>query len=377
MTIRQLSFAAALSLVAGTAAAVEGGPSAAVDSAAPAPAAAPADAVAPPAAPAGHQVALGPAVKDANGQDGRLHTVAKGDTLWAISDAYLGTPWLWPSLWHANETEIKDPHWIYPGQQLFISGSTIRPVSPAEAAQMAAGSGAPITPAAPTPFHFSAPEFTGFVATEHFDTKARVIAGMPGGRSINAMGDVVTIGVGAGSVRVGDELTLFRVTNDAVDPTTGQVIGYQIDSLGWGVVTDVLQDSAQLQIRASKSEVMPGDGVYPRNLVNTEIRPTASPSGLEGAVLSLPASRTQMGQFDIVYLDRGAADGVAVGNAFEVYRPRYGLVADYAGADGRRIADQVLGRVIVVETQSHSAVGLVTASSDSITRGDRFRSASR
>ncbi|WP_240004062.1 LysM peptidoglycan-binding domain-containing protein [Vibrio injensis] len=49
----------------------------------------------------------------------RTYTVVKGDTLWDISALYLDSPWLWPRLWQANP-EIKNPHLIYPGDQLTL-----------------------------------------------------------------------------------------------------------------------------------------------------------------------------------------------------------------------------------------------------------------
>jgi len=369
MSIRQLSYAAILAVVAGTPAAAGEVPSAAVDSAAPA-----APAVAPPAAPAGHQVVIGPSVRDAQGVEGRIHTVAKGDTLWDISGAYLGEPWLWPSLWQANQAEVKDPHWIYPGQKLFVSGSGIRPIGDDEAARMAAGSGGALSPSGVLPMTFASIEFTGFVATERLDERARVIAGMPD-RMMNATGDHVTIGLGQGAVNVGDQLTFFRVTGDATDPYTRHSIGKVVNVLGWGTVTDVGPDFAGVHIDTAVSEIMVRDGVYPRALVNTQVHLTPGPGGIDGDVVALPSSRTIMGEHDVVYLDLGSANGVAVGNAFELYRPRWGNNSgEFPGADGRRIDDLVIGRVIVVETQPGSAVGVVTASTYSIEKGDRFRS---
>ncbi|MFC1524464.1 chemotaxis protein CheW [Thermodesulfobacteriota bacterium] len=40
------------------------------------------------------------------------HVVAKGDTLWAIAERYIGNPLKYKEL--ASLSQIKDPHWIYP-----------------------------------------------------------------------------------------------------------------------------------------------------------------------------------------------------------------------------------------------------------------------
>src|SRR6476661_5543146 len=48
---------------------------------------------------------------------GEVHTVQKGDTLWDLSQQYLGSPWYWPKVWSYNP-EIANPHWIYPGNKV-------------------------------------------------------------------------------------------------------------------------------------------------------------------------------------------------------------------------------------------------------------------
>jgi hypothetical protein len=54
------------------------------------------------------------------------YTVKSGDTLWAISGLFLKSPWRWPELWGMNLQEIRNPHRIYPGQQLFLDKSNGR-----------------------------------------------------------------------------------------------------------------------------------------------------------------------------------------------------------------------------------------------------------
>ena len=52
------------------------------------------------------------------------YTVKRGDTLWDLSSMYLTSPWRWPELWGMNKDQIKNPHLIYPGQELVLIKST-------------------------------------------------------------------------------------------------------------------------------------------------------------------------------------------------------------------------------------------------------------
>jgi LysM repeat protein len=56
------------------------------------------------------------------------YVVKRGDTLWAISNIFLRSPWRWPELWGMNLEEISNPHLIYPGQILVLDKSSGRAV---------------------------------------------------------------------------------------------------------------------------------------------------------------------------------------------------------------------------------------------------------
>jgi len=339
------------------------------------------------------RIRLGPVAHDAQGREGRIHIVQPGDTLWDISDAYLGTPWVWPSIWRDNGN-IENPDLIHPGERLWISRDEIRRVSADQAAEMlAAAPAAPQDdvadaalgdmPAAmedpdvlpqsdvqrPT-YHYSQIENTGFVSVAQKEAAASIVGSQDKRRMIDESIWVV-IGLGEGEVAKGDQFEIFRPGLLIHDPSTGRPFGYSTAQLGWLEVTEVGSESSRARIHQATGAIERGDLLRPRQKRSHDIA-VGAPPDVEGQVVYTPHGRLEMGSTDVVYLDRGTADGLAVGSPLEIYRP---MGRAYDAARGKEVGleDQVVAKLLVVEAEDHGAVAVVTHTNDSVNRGDRFR----
>ena len=334
-----------------------------------------------------HEVELGPVGHDAAGRAGRIHVVQRGDTLWDISDAYLGTPWVWPSLWKDNDA-IKNPHLIHPGDRIWISPWEMRKVTEAEAAALLAGQpagagGAPAalaeTDAMPSEktlgtYRFTSMDNIGFVTLDQAEGAAAIIESAAPRKWLSDNTEVV-IGLGAGQVQAGDQFDIFRIETRVTDLDTGMHYGWATKQLGWLEVTDVHEESSGAIIRHSASEIQRGDQLLPRRVRSSDIPVSGSPGPVEGRIVYLPEQRMELGQRDVVYLNRGSRQGLAVGNALEIYRRLgdNGRAYDESQDAMRRVPDHVVAKLLVVDVYEDTSVAVVTHTTEELNRGDHFR----
>jgi hypothetical protein len=330
---------------------------------------------------------LGEVGYDEQGRQGRIHVVVRGDTLWHISDAYLGTPWVWPSIWKDND-DIANPHRIYPGDRVWITPWEMRRLSAAEAEKMLAARPAAQDPAPevvsqpPTPepavdpsvFHReSAEELVGLVSEEIVDSSASIVSAVPS-RLMLGMGDRVYIGLGRDDVAKGGRFTIFRTREKVFDPETGRMLGWHVEFLGWLEVIEPADETSVAEIRLSGAEIELGDRLLRREPPQLDIAIGPSPTDVEGRISFFPNLRTMMGSQDFVYLNRGSEDGLSVGSPLEVYRDGY-TARETARDENVRVPERVVAQLLVLRAQPKSSVAVVRSTQEELALGDRFRGA--
>ncbi len=272
------------------------------------------------------------------------YVVQEGDTLWSIAATFLHNPWLWPEIWHVNP-QIKNPHNIYPGDVLelvYVDGKPHLQVASKGKIKLSPGIRSnPLGRAIPAvPIDAIAPFLTRPLVVEK--------NGLEHKPYLVAFADE-HIAAGAGQrIYVRDipnwdhkKFDILRAGKAYEDGDTGEILGYEALLTGIGTLQRT-GDPATVLIDATKTEVLVGDRVVPTEpaALASDFYPHAPKKEVKGNIIAMLNGFTQIGQYDIVVLDRGLADGVDVGSVLQVNN-RGETIPDHVARDARNLIPDV------------------------------------
>jgi len=310
-----------------------------------------------------------------------VYLVRRGDTLWDISGRFFGNPWEWPRLWSLNPA-ITNPHWIYPDQSLNLQGG-------GSATTLVPGGHVEIAPSdAPSEAHRGADgpirlRDQGFLDPEALSAAGEIVGSPEDHMMLSSYDEVYVRFEDESSVRPGMELTVFRRIGAAerAPDEKGELVRilgtvrmrtYDPDTnVGRGIITEALDP---IERGFSVADV-------PRQIQHVPAR--RNEAEVEALVVATLRANQLLSEQQLIFVDKGADDGVQVGNRFflihegDQWRRALTVSEEASGATTEaseqptEYPPEVVAEGRVVTVRPKSAGLLVTRSVSEVGIGDR------
>lgn len=307
------------------------------------------------------------------------YTVVPGDTLWDISAKYLKSPWRWPELWRMNKEDIKNPHWIYPGQVLVLDyDADGKPRLRIE------GGGDPrnvkVEPKiyvepnkraiSAIPYDLIRPylERPLVMDIDQLDSLPRIVSAENDRIALGAGDKIFATGIPANGAKIWHT---YRQGRPLSEKGSREVLGYEAIYTGSARLT-VPGDPATLQLTRSAQEVSRGDKLVPElepSIVSYV--PHAPEKAMRGEILSIYGTVGHAGRGSVISISRGAKDGVEIGHVFNLMTSGRAVDERFNGVKRTYLTpDQQTGLVFVFQVFDRVSYGLIMASDDPVRIGD-------
>jgi len=265
------------------------------------------------------------------------YTVARGDTLWGIAGHYLQSPWRWPELWRMNRDQVRNPHWIYPGNVLVLDYVNGRPrlslasdvqrevkLSPQARPEELDRAIASIPAEAIEPF-LARPLV---VDPAQFAAGPRLVAG-PDERLTITQSDRVY----ASGVTENGTWQAYRLGKQLLDPDSKEVLGVEAVYGGDLAVDKLRPDIQTLTVRNVAGEVLVGDHlVRAPKAAFVNYVPRRPEEDLRGKIIAVYQGIDGAAQYSTVAINLGARNRIEPGLVFGIYKKGNTItIADAAG----------------------------------------------
>ena len=315
----------------------------------------------------------------------KSYVVKRGDTLWGIASTFLRDPWLWPEVWYINP-QVANPHLIYPGDTLALAfGKDGRPIIRLEQGGAARLDprlrSSPLDGAVPT-IPYSA--ISAFLSRPSVLTKEQV---QDSPHVVAFRDEHVVAGTGH-TVYIADlkaqpnaRFSVVHVGDALRDPDDNKVVGYQGIYTATALISQPGDPTKALLIDTSR-ETMQGDKVLSADLevpLNFMLR--APRNDVHGRIISVIDGTQDIGQYQIVVINRGKRHGIdaghvlAVDTAGKTVHDVYGkqpAAARWLGGVGTsftpkvKLPDERAGTVLIFKSYDRVSYGLIVGAADVI-----------
>ncbi|MEP0003670.1 peptidoglycan-binding protein, partial [Marinobacter sp.] len=188
------------------------------------------------------------------------------------------------------------------------------------------------------------------------------------GRIITGAGDRIY----ARGEKPADNVGVFRRSKEFRDPETGEFLGLEARSIARGEVIAENKDVLTLRLKQSNEEVRIGDRllVGEERRITTSFVPSSPDSDIEAQMISVDGGVSQIGQFDVVAINRGQREGLKPGNVMAVLKSG-NLVRDPVTNETIELPSERAGLMMVFQAYEKMSYGLILQATRPLSVGDK------
>ena len=312
------------------------------------------------------------------------YIVKSGDTLWDISARFLRDPWHWPEIWYVNP-QVANPHLIYPGDVLTLVYVDGKPQLRLERGTASASATEKLSPRVreeslesairALPYGAVAPFLSkGVVIEKNELEKLPYVVALRDKHLVGASGHDVY--VRGDAINPGNAYNLIHPGDKIVDPDDGDVVGYEGIFVANGKITRG-GDPVTMEIVDSSREVLVGDRLLLQNQTwPMHFVPRAPDKPVEGRIIHVVDGMTQIGQYQVVIMNRGARDGLEPGHVLSIWQAGEKITDQVkTGVFNRKVQlpDERAGLLMVFKSYDRISYGLVMSAESPIHILDKVR----
>ncbi|MDZ7810434.1 MAG: hypothetical protein U5L11_10260 [Arhodomonas sp.] len=171
----------------------------------------------------------------------------------------------------------------------------------------------------------------------------------------------------------GQHWDVVRREQTFTDPESGEVLGVLARRLG-SAQLDEHGDPATLMLTSSNREILSRDLVLPASdeALDSRMMPRAPEQEIDGVIMTVLDGVNQIGQYDVVTINRGEAQGLASGHVLSVYEEER-VVSDPKTDEPVALPAEHEGTLLVFRTFERMSLGLIMEATRAISVGDAVR----
>lgn len=320
----------------------------------------------------------------------QTYIVKKGDTLWDISSLFLNQPWRWPELWR-NNTQIANPHLIYPGDMLRLRWENGVPILEVvrdkplvtltpESRRIEKQSPINVLPWDKLKMYINN---DSIMSVEDFHALPSVLTDREGSSRFIDEDYVLTKAISNAQAANFDSFEIVRKEREVFD-SLGALLGIQVIQLSDAAVSTNLDQNSVVKVSQSIREVKMGDKLRPAmNFNDNDL--TLKPATRErGELVSNINGNNIISKHDVVIINLGSRRAEP-GTVFGIYKQgpsvRYKPEPSYNSDRGSlrsmfSLSETIVqpaykvGELVVIRGFEHASYAWVTKATTHLTGGE-------